>query len=58
MRISEISVPNVDGLSPEDALRKLQRHCRDMAEAFVQVNNEVEDLKRKFAELDQRLRFN
>jgi len=57
MRISEISVPGVDGLPPAEALRRLQRHCRDMAEAFMQINNEVEDLKRKVAELEQQLRF-
>jgi len=57
MRIDQISVPSVEGVPVDEAVRRLQRHCRETAVVLMRVNNDVEDLKAKLAELERRLTF-
>jgi hypothetical protein len=57
MRIDQIQLPVIDGVPPEEALRRLLDHCRQTAELLMDVNNRLEELQRKVQKLDQPLRY-
>ena len=53
MRIEEISMPVVRGKPFQQALNDLYQHCYESSVLAMRMNNEIEDLKKKVAELQQ-----
>jgi len=56
MRIDIVNMPNIQGKSPQEALKMLYDHCYDTAMQVMRLNNELEDLKQKFARFEQNQR--
>jgi organic hydroperoxide reductase OsmC/OhrA len=53
MRIESVTMPDIQGKTPEQALKALYLHCHETAVLAMRLNNELEDLKRKVAELER-----
>ncbi len=57
VQVEFINLPELEGASPEQALRRLWQHYRQAFQLLAQVNDEVENLKRKVEDLEFRARF-
>ena len=53
MRIDIVSMPNIEGKKPEESIKLLYNHCREVAVKVMELNNTLEDLKRKVSDLEQ-----
>lgn len=56
MRIDIVTMPDIQGKSPAEALKVLYEHCRETAILVMKLNNGVEELKRNLGDLEQQLR--
>lgn len=56
MRIDSVTMPNIEGKSPERAIALLYEHCQETAVHVMRLSNEVEELKRQLADLQLRQR--
>jgi hypothetical protein len=54
MRIGRVSMPDIQGKTPEQALKALYDHCHELAVQVMRLTNELEDLKRKVAEVERK----
>jgi len=55
MRIDTVTMPEIRGKSPGEAILALYEHCRETAVLLMRVNNKVEDLESKVSELERQL---
>jgi hypothetical protein len=46
-------MPTIQGKTPEQALKVLYDHCHETAVQVMLLNNELEDLKEKVAQLER-----
>jgi len=53
MRIDSVSMPDIRGKTPEQALKALYDHCHETAVQVMRLNNELEDLKEKVVKLER-----
>ena len=56
MRIDRVSMPNIQGKTLEQAFKALYDHCYETAVQVMRMNNEIEDLKQKVADLERHQR--
>ena len=53
MRIDSVTMPDIRGKTPEQAIKILYDHCHDTAVQVMHLSNELEDLKKKVARLER-----
>lgn len=56
MRITIVTMPNIQGKPPQEALKLLYDHCHETAIQVMKLNNDLEDLKQKVYRLEQNQR--
>lgn len=54
MRIDSVTMPNIKVKPIEKALEALYNHCYETAVQVMKMNNEIEDLKQKIYQLENR----
>lgn len=55
MRIDSVTMPDIRGKTPEQAVKILYDHCQETALHVMRLSNELEDLKLKVAQLERRI---
>lgn len=53
MQIDIYKTLNISGMPPDKALPKVAEHVNSLTTLIVQLNNEIEQLKRKHEELER-----
>ena len=51
MRINQINMPNIQGKSPQDAIKILYDHCHETAIQIMRLSNDIEDLKEEIEQI-------
>lgn len=52
-RIDTLTMPSIEGKSPQQALKALYDHCFEVAAQVMHLTNEVADLREKVALLER-----
>jgi hypothetical protein len=55
MKIDIVSGPDVAGMTVQQALQAIARHCHDTAVQVMRISNELEELRSRTERLEQQL---